>query len=118
MEAPPLDATAGGGPTVVDPEPERSSKERMPRERASPPGADFARAMEAFSAGNYGKAEQLFLAFERAHPGDARVEDGLFLRAVARWRRGDAEGAREIARDYLVRFPNGLRSVEAQRMAR
>lgn len=74
--------------------------------------------MAAFGAGDYGQAEQLFRDFERHHPGDTRQEDSTFLRAVARARRGDAEGARAAARQYLDRYPNGLRAPEAQRIAR
>lgn len=78
---------------------------------------DFARAMAAFGAGDYGQAERLFLDFERHHPKDARHEDSTFLRAVARARRGDAEGARATARQYLERYPHGLRAPEAERLA-
>ena len=79
---------------------------------------DFARAMAAFGAGDYGQAERLFQDFERRHPEDARQEDSTFLRAVARARRGDAAGARATARQYLERYPNGLRAPEAERLAR
>jgi hypothetical protein len=37
--------------------------------------------MAAFSAGDYGRAEQLFNAFETRHPSDARVEDATFLKS-------------------------------------
>jgi hypothetical protein len=90
-------------------------------ERAAPPGThndDFARAMAAFVAGDYGQAERLFQDFERRHAEDARQEDSTFLRAVARARRGDAAGARATARQYLERYPNGLRAPEAERLAR
>ena len=79
---------------------------------------DFARAMAAFGAGDYGQAERLFQEFERRHTEDARQEDSTFLRAVARARRGDAAGARATARQYLERYPNGLRAPEAERLAR
>ena len=79
---------------------------------------DFARAMAAFAAGDYGQAERLFQDFERRHAEDARQEDSTFLRAVARARRGDAAGARAIARQYLERYPNGLRAPEAERLVR
>ena len=79
-------------------------------------GADFAQAMAAFDAGDYGRAEGAFLGFERRHPGDARCEDATFLRAVARARRGDAAGASAIAREYLERYPSGLRAHEAQQL--
>jgi TolA-binding protein len=81
-------------------------------------GSDFGLAMKAFGDGDYGRAEQLFLDFERRHPSDARVEDATFLRAVARSRRGDGDGARRIAEVYLERYPNGLRRLEAERLAR
>lgn len=79
---------------------------------------DFARAMAAFGAGDYGQAERLFQDFERRHADDARQEDSTFLRAVARARRGDTAGARATARQYLERYPNGLRAPEAERLAR
>ena len=87
----------------------------------APPGAagrDFAAAMSAFTAGDYGRAEQLFAGFERAHRSDARVEDALFLRIVAQQRRGQRGASRELAHEYLRRFPNGLRSAEAAQLAR
>lgn len=89
-----------------------------PTAPASPSGGeDFVAAMAAFSDGDLGRAEKLLLAFERRHPGDARVEDAAYLRAVARARRGDREGARELAREYLRRYPNGLRGREAEKLA-
>jgi TolA-binding protein len=72
--------------------------------------------MAAFDAGDYGQAERAFLGFERRHPGDARCEDATFLRAVARARRGDAAGASAIAREYLERYPRGLRVHEAKQL--
>jgi hypothetical protein len=79
-------------------------------------GADFAQAMAAFDAGDYGRAEGAFLGFERRHSGDARCEDATFLRAMARARRGDAAGASVIAREYLERYPSGLRVREAKQL--
>jgi TolA-binding protein len=72
--------------------------------------------MAAFDGGDFGQAEQRLLAFEREHPADARVEDALFLRAVARARRGDAEGAAVLARAYLARYPGGFHRAEAERL--
>lgn len=81
-------------------------------------GSDFAAAMTAFSAGDSQRAEQLFATFEQTHPHDARVEDALFLRAVAQARSGDVEASRALARRYLQRHPHGLRRREAERLAR
>jgi TolA-binding protein len=80
-------------------------------------GADFARAMSAFSSGNFGEAEQRFQAFSARYPADPRAEDATFLAAVASARRGDHENARRLAQRYLTRYPSGLRRREAERMA-
>jgi len=95
--------------------PSSASADVEARQRAGA-GADFAQAMAAFDAGDYGQAEGAFLGFERRHPGDARREDATFLRAVARARRGDAAGASAIAREYLERYPSGLRVHEAKQL--
>jgi hypothetical protein len=79
-------------------------------------GQDFAQAMSAFSAGDYGVAEWRFADFERKHIEDARVEDATFLRAVARSRRGDVAGAQAMAREFLRRYPNALRRSDAERL--
>jgi hypothetical protein len=80
-------------------------------------GAEFTRAMSAFSSGNYGEAETSFRAFAARHPADPRAEDATFLSAVASARRGDQQGARALAKRYLARYPNGLRRREAERLA-
>lgn len=72
--------------------------------------------MGAFNAGNFGRAERLFKTFVRRHPADSRAEDASFLRAVARQRRGDLEGAKVLARRYLRAYPDALRQEEAEAM--
>jgi hypothetical protein len=126
-EAPSTPATAAAAPSerslagarqTVLPETKRAL-EPPSGEQAAIAGThndDFARAMAAFRAGDYGQAERLFQDFERRHTEDARQEDSTFLRAVARARRGDAAGARATARQYLERYPNGLRVPEAERL--
>lgn len=89
---------------------------------ASPTGTepstatDFALAMASFSRGDFATAEQDFRRFELRHPESSQVEDSVFLRAVARQRRGDAAGARALAAEYLRRFPKGFRASEARRL--
>jgi hypothetical protein len=78
---------------------------------------EFASAMNAFSSGNFGQAEKLFRTFAARHPSDRRAEDATFLAAVASSRRGDHENARLLAERYLSRYPNGLRRLEATRLA-
>lgn len=89
-------------------------------EAAAPSTAarDFAEAMSAFSHGDFGTSERLFRAFEQRYPQSPHAEDVLFLRALGRSRRGDASGARVLAREYLRRYPAGFRVVEAREMAR
>lgn len=91
-----------------------TSGQALPRGVA---GERFARAMTSFSAGDYGEADRAFVAFVRDFPADSRAEDAMFLVADARARRGDTTGARDAARAYLRRFPNGLRAPAAERLA-
>ncbi len=109
----PSATTAAAGTPSAAPAP--SSALKTPKLDA---GTSFARAMTAYSRGDYAESERLFLAFERDFPGDARTEDCAFLRVTARARRGDAQGAKALAQDYLRRFPSGLRRVEAERLSR
>lgn len=81
------------------------------------PGADFADAMAAFSAGDYGRADTLLAAFGQKFPRDGRAEDALYLRVQCRTRVGDRPGAAALARQYLVSFPRGLRRPEMERLA-
>jgi TolA-binding protein len=73
--------------------------------------------MDAFASGDFGRAETLLAAFEQHHPADSRVEDAAYLRIVARARRGDAAGARQLAREYLTKYPSGFRRREAEGLA-
>jgi hypothetical protein len=77
----------------------------------------FADAVGALRAGHVSAAAFAFERFIESFPSDPRAEDATFLRAVAHARMGDAEGAAELARQYLARYPKGLRRVEAEQMA-
>lgn len=114
--APPISSPPRHGKQAVVAEVEAAPAPHVPATRAPSPGQDFGRAMTAFNAGDFGRAERLFAAFARAHPEDSRAEDASFLRAVARQRRGDTEGAKGLARDYLDRYPGALRQQEAEAM--
>ena len=80
-------------------------------------GAMFVAAMDAFHDGKYADAEALFVSFLGHAKGDARCEDASFLRAVARARGGDRDGARALMKAYLDAYPDGLRRAEAERFA-
>jgi TolA-binding protein len=74
--------------------------------------------MAAFRRGDYAAADRSLAEFSRQAPHDPRAEDATFIRAVARSRLGDARGAAALARNYLTRYPNGLRRSEAERIVR
>ena len=80
-------------------------------------GALFGEAFASFERGAYDLADIQFERFTREHPDDPRTEDAAYLRAVARFRMGDREGAAALARAYLAAYPSGLRRPEAQRLA-
>ena len=77
----------------------------------------FASAVRLFESGSYEAADRGLAAFVRDFPSDARGEDAAFLRAVCHARMGDAAGAATISREYLQRYPQGLRRREAERMS-
>jgi TolA-binding protein len=80
-------------------------------------GTAFDDAFATFERGAYGIADVKFERFIHAFPTDPRTEDAAYLRAVARSRMGDKEGAAELARTYLEAYPHGFRRLEAQRLA-
>ncbi len=79
-------------------------------------GDEFSAAMASFRAGAYLDADERFAIFAAHFQTDPRYEDAAFLRAVIATKRGDAAAAVARARDYLKRFPGGLRRVEMQRL--
>jgi hypothetical protein len=80
-------------------------------------GARFHTAMASFEGGDYARADAELGLFIRDFASDPRCEDAAYLRAVARFRRGDKVGAAALARAYLVAYPAGLRRIEARRLA-
>jgi TolA-binding protein len=76
-------------------------------------GRAFGAAMTAFREGQFAHAATAFEQFVGEFPDDARGEDASFLRAVAHAKTGDAQGAARLAREYLTRYPHGLRRTEA-----
>jgi len=109
IDAPPVDSVPAA-PTL-------SASTRRPRAPAAPSSATrFEEAMAAFRSADYARADSLFARFAAEFPADARCEDAAFLRAVARSRVGDKDGAASLARAYLAAYPTGLRRVEAQRL--
>jgi TolA-binding protein len=83
---------------------------------ASSAPLEFAAAMASFQTGAYLDADERFATFAARFAADPRSEDAAFLRAVIATKRGDAAAAVARARDYVKRFPSGLRSAEMQRL--
>jgi hypothetical protein len=81
------------------------------------PGALFDDAFASFEHGDYRAADRKLERFVHEHPTEPRAEDAAYLRAVARFRLGDRQGAAVLARAYLDAYPAGLRRLEAQRLA-
>jgi hypothetical protein len=88
----------------------------VPSTAPSSPTRQFGEAMAAYARGDFASAEQLFRSFEAANPQSSQVEDSLFLRALARQRRGDGAGAKQLAAEYVRRYPTGFRAAEARRL--
>jgi TolA-binding protein len=112
VAASPEPASAVSSVAIVTPPP--------PRPHLAPAvsaGTAFDDAFATFERGAYGVADVKFERFIHAFPGDPRTEDAAYLRAVARSRMGDKEGAAELARTYLELYPHGFRRIEAQRLA-
>jgi outer membrane protein assembly factor BamD (BamD/ComL family) len=100
------------------PTPLPSSVSVSVRPEGNRPAADlFARGVVAFRAGRYGEAETHWKLFLANFPGDPRNEDVSFLRAVGRSRAGDKTSAAALAREYLLRFPTGMRRREAEALS-
>ena len=84
--------------------------------RARLASATFDEAIGSFVHASYGQADRELRDFIADFPDDSRCEDAAFLSTVARWRMGDAQGARARAASYLKAYPHGLRRAEAQQI--
>lgn len=105
-----------GGTGGIDPPAGSSARVAATKRHAITAGERFDAAMRRFGAGQYAEADRELAAFAHEHPNDPRCEDAAFLRAVARSRLGDAEGASVNATSYLRAYPHGLRRAEAQHL--
>jgi anti-sigma factor RsiW len=78
---------------------------------------DFADAMAALARGDFSAAASKLEGFAAAHPRDPRVEDAVYVAAIALERAGRSADARAAARRYLAAYPTGAHHVQAQRLA-
>lgn len=80
------------------------------------PGAPrFEDCVEAFKRGDYAAAADAFARYSASC--GRHAEDATYLRMVSLARAGRPTEARELARSYLTRFPEGFRHKEAERLA-
>jgi hypothetical protein len=118
--SPALAPAPAPAPALASSAPESAAPTRTPALAKNGQGisADlFADGIAAFRAGRYEDADKLLMAFSIKNPSDPRTEDAAFLRAVSRARLGDDRAAGALAREYLRRFPKGLRRPEAESLS-
>jgi len=77
----------------------------------------FGDAVGLLGRGDYAAARAHLDAFCADHPADGRVDLAAFLTIVSLQHAGRHTEAREAARRYLERYPNGDRRAEAARVA-
>lgn len=85
--------------------------------RSSSASREFAEAMDSLSRGDFSASAGKLEGFAAAHPRDARVEEALYLEAIALERAGRAADARQAARRYLAAYPEGAHRAQARRIA-
>jgi hypothetical protein len=78
---------------------------------------DFAAAMKALSRGDFSASASKLESFVSSHPSDARVEDAVYLQAIAFERAGRLPDAKAAARHYLAAYPDGAHRAQVARIA-
>jgi hypothetical protein len=115
-----VDPRFGAADNTDEPRGSAAAAQRSPPDHRESASQDaFSAGVAAFRTGDFRRAEHLLDRFlnSKGKSVDPRIEDACFLRAVSRARSGDTEGASRLAKEYLQRFPNGLRRPEAERIA-
>lgn len=78
---------------------------------------DFAAAMASLSRGDFSASAGQLARFAANHPRDPRVEEAVYLQAIALERAGRVIEAQAAARRYLAVYPAGAHSSQARRIA-
>jgi TolA-binding protein len=84
---------------------------------ASQASQDFADAMKALARGDFTACAGKLEGFVAAHPRDSRVEEAVYLDAIALERAGRLSDAKAAARRYLEAYPGGVHRAQARRIA-
>jgi TolA-binding protein len=88
-----------------------------PSAQVSQASLDFAEAMKVLSRGDFSASAAKLENFVSAHPRDPRVEEAVYLEAIALERAGRVSDAKAAARRYLAAYPDGAHDVQARRIA-
>jgi hypothetical protein len=86
--------------------------------RSSDVSAEFRAAMDALGRGDNRDAARLFEIFLVKHSRDPRAEDAAYSRVIALERCGDSRRMKQAAEEYLLRYPEGFRRAEVERLSR
>lgn len=114
--SPPKARAVASRPTVAPPTTApASAPEATPR--VSPASQDFAAAMDALAAGDFGVAATRFVDFTAKYPGDPRSDEAAYLVAISLQRAGQTENARSAAQRYLRDRPDGAHRTQAAKIA-
>lgn len=73
--------------------------------------------MEAIARGDFSAGARQLEQFTTTHPSDPRVEEALYLEAIALERAGRSAEARAVAHRYLATYPAGAHVAPARRLA-
>jgi TolA-binding protein len=72
--------------------------------------------MEALSRGDFSASADKLASFASLYPRDPRVEDAVYLEAIALERAGRITDAKAAARCYLSVYPDGAHHLQARRI--
>ena len=87
------------------------------RETLSPASRDFNAAMQAIANGDFGAGATQLERFIGQYPNDPRVEEAMYLDAIALERAGRTADAKSAARRYLDAYPDGAHRTRAAKLA-
>lgn len=73
--------------------------------------------MDAIARGDFAAGASQLDRFTREHPNDPRVEEALYLEAIALERAGRPTDAASTARRYLAAYPSGAHVARAHQLA-
>ena len=73
--------------------------------------------MDAIARGDFSAGASKLDRFATTYPKDSRVEEALYLQAIALERAGRTREAIDAARRYLAAYPDGAHRTQARHVA-